>query len=234
MRFLAGWLWWSIATTHWRLWALERVRNIHDLFDHARQDGLIYAEGSWFGRMEIRTKGQRERMEALAVRFNVPDERADDPDLPGATVIHYSKLGTGFTIVMGLLAIGLSIWFLSGGAERNPVFHALIGLFGIYMVYSGSRKFFDNRPQLIISSKGITIAGKSRYSWLRIADEEVVTTGTSKNSKTLLRFSHPTGKVELNINELATSKAELRHALKIHRHRWTLDQPAGRDRAPRS
>ena len=79
--FLCSMAIWDRMVTRWRIWAYERVRNVHELVQVARSEKLIPAEGSWLERLEWRTRAERELLAALAVRFRTPDEFLDDPSV---------------------------------------------------------------------------------------------------------------------------------------------------------
>ncbi|MBU1538762.1 MAG: hypothetical protein KKC29_06805 [Alphaproteobacteria bacterium] len=57
-----AWLTWSLLVPRWRVWAYERVEKLDELKMHAVTVGLIWREGHFFERTEIRTHDQRERI----------------------------------------------------------------------------------------------------------------------------------------------------------------------------
>jgi hypothetical protein len=68
-----GWLYWSVAITHWRIWAFENVRNVHDLKRNAIRAKIIWPDKSFAEKTEIRTAGQRERLHKIARKFDQED-----------------------------------------------------------------------------------------------------------------------------------------------------------------
>ena len=54
--FVAAWLWWSFTVPLWRYWAYQRVESIKELKVSAIQAGLIWPQGSWFEKSEIKPK----------------------------------------------------------------------------------------------------------------------------------------------------------------------------------
>lgn len=232
---VAAWLWWSFASTRWQIWAFTHVRNIRELMDLAVKDKLVWPEGSWFGRTEIRTRAQRDMLQRLAVRMEVPDEVRDDPSVPDRTLIHYSVVQHIFLLVMGLPLLGFGAYMTLQGADDNTWSALLMVAVGAWLVFDAARKLRDRSTRITISREGITLARKGTFAWGDLWDEQVVTIGSGRSSRTVLKFREASSGVqEIGIDDLKTSKVELRHALKIHRYRWTLDQPAGDDRAPRS
>src|SRR5438105_803164 len=52
----AGWLWWSLAVPRWRRWAHARGAEPSELQRLAQRTGLVWREGSFMSRTEIRPK----------------------------------------------------------------------------------------------------------------------------------------------------------------------------------
>ncbi len=67
--FLAGfvfaWLWWSLTIARWRVWAYERVDDIHALKKSAVNVGLTWPDGHVFSRTEVKTKALASREQEL-------------------------------------------------------------------------------------------------------------------------------------------------------------------------
>ncbi len=60
-----AWLCWSLLVPRWRIWAYERIEDIGQLKRSAVTAGLIWREGHFFERTEIRTPYQRRRIREL-------------------------------------------------------------------------------------------------------------------------------------------------------------------------
>ena len=78
--FGSAWLWWSINVPKSRLWAYEQFADIPELKRRAVAAGLIWPDGSFFSRTEIKseTQAQRERELELA-KSGSPDNRWRGP-----------------------------------------------------------------------------------------------------------------------------------------------------------
>ena len=63
--FVLAWAWWSLTVPHWRLWAYQRVASISDLKRKAVSAGLIWPDGSFFARTEIKSKEHAAMEQAL-------------------------------------------------------------------------------------------------------------------------------------------------------------------------
>jgi hypothetical protein len=60
--WICAWLAWSILTPRWRVWAYQRVDNIDELKARAVEAGVIWPDGHFFERTEIRSAEQRRRI----------------------------------------------------------------------------------------------------------------------------------------------------------------------------
>jgi hypothetical protein len=57
---IPAWIYWSFAITKWRIWAFSNVDNVHELKQQAIESSLIWPDGSFFEKTEIRTKKERQ------------------------------------------------------------------------------------------------------------------------------------------------------------------------------
>ncbi|WP_340645918.1 hypothetical protein [Phenylobacterium sp.] len=60
-----AWLSWSLLVPRWRVWAYERVENLDELKMRGVEAGLIWRDGHFFERTELRTPYQRQRIREL-------------------------------------------------------------------------------------------------------------------------------------------------------------------------
>jgi hypothetical protein len=215
--FMAGWLAWSVLVTRWRIWALTHVRNVHELFDIAAAEKLIWPAGSWLERTEIRTAEQRAILEALAVRATIPDVWNDDLDVPTMTELRWSRTEHMVTMIVGLVVVGIGLYM---------VVNQIAKLWGLAMVaitiVVGGKdviKLRDRRAQITIDEQGISLVDKARFQWANIVRERVVTKGSGRSSYTALEFQHPEGSVEVKVDQMDLPKKELRHRLRVYRFR---------------
>ena len=64
-----AWLTWSLLVVRWRVWAYERVDDLDELKMHAVAAGLIWRDGHFFERTEIRSQHQRKRIRDLELAW---------------------------------------------------------------------------------------------------------------------------------------------------------------------
>jgi len=215
--FVFGWLYWSFAITKWRLWAFENVRNVHELKQRAIKDKLIWTDGSFFGRTEIRTADQKQRLINLQDKFNKPDIFNEDYSIPVETIVYYSK-------TKGLLQAIFMIAVFAGGLyvvihEHNYVIGAIVSAVGAIFTYTGIAHYNNRAPQIIISNSGIQTKSVQFYSWQEVRGEDVITRRNGKSSTTYFIYQHPGGSAELDISEFDVDKKELEKLLRIYRGR---------------
>lgn len=220
--FVLGWLWWSFAVTHWRIWAYEHVRNIHELMEMAVNEKLIWPKGSFFERTEVRTKAQRELLLQLEARFATPDEQMDDPAVPARTVVLYSRLQMAFLLAWGIGMIGFAAYLFT--TDGSPLVTLLIAAMGVWVTVDGARKLLRDRPVLVISSEGIVLNDGPRIPWTEVHKTRLVQRGSGRSTRHMLEVHHGDTRSDLEIGSLGISKGALRHALKVHRLRWELQQ----------
>ena len=217
MSFPLAWLTWSILVTRWRIWALQHVRNTHELFGTAVSEKLIWPEGSWFERTEIRTAEQRAMLGSLVVRLGTADVWKDDPEVPEVTEIHWSLKELSVTSVL-MVAIVLAGMYMIFKDPSDIWGWALVIFCGII----GGRdilKLSDRRTRIRLDDHGITLLDQPCIPWERVTADRVAINGSGRSSYTALEFRHPNGAEEVRIDQLDLSKADLRHRLRVYRFR---------------
>jgi hypothetical protein len=63
--FVVAWLWWALMVPRWRLWAWRRVQEKSELKTRAIAVGLLWPDGHFFGRTEIRSAKMNAELAAL-------------------------------------------------------------------------------------------------------------------------------------------------------------------------
>lgn len=215
--FVIAWLYWSFAITKWRLWAFENVRNVHELKNRAVKEKLIWPDGSFWERTEIRSADEKQRLLNLQGKFNSPDIFNDDHAVTNETVVYYSKIKGLLQAIfmMGAFVMGLYLVI----HEHNYILGAIIAGVGAIFTYTGFAHFSNKAPQITISNDGIQTASVPFYTWAQISGEDVITKRQGKSSTTYLVYNYPGGNLELDINELDINKSELEKLLRIYKGR---------------
>ena len=141
--FILAWLWWSFTIARWRIWAFENTRETDwsALKEKAIEGKLIWNDGDFFERTEIRTKKQQEKIDGINQRIQEIEDAEwgsqnrslasveDDSDLPSKMDCYYSKeafqvemMRPIFIILLSIIIIyftenwGLGLFFFCVGA----------------------------------------------------------------------------------------------------------------------
>ncbi|OMP30345.1 hypothetical protein [Mangrovimonas sp. DI 80] len=218
--FILAWLIWSFMITKWRIWAFENVRNVHELKKRAIQEKLIWNDGKIFEKTEIRNSEDRRKLKKLEKKFELEDEYREDYSLPPKMKIYYSKSYTYFELGFSILIIGVGIYFFTKGANKPYILGAIMTAIGLYNTVKESKKAFNNKPQIIIDSKGIQTKNVNFKNWSSIEREEVIQEGYGKSSKSYLIYFYDNDEYEkVEIDSLNVSHRELENILRTYRKR---------------
>lgn len=217
--FLFAWLYWSFAITQWRIWALSKTEDPFELRLQAENVGLIWPEGSFFEKTEIRTSRQNHLIQELEKQKRASAKRKaikDDNSIPKATTIKYSKINAVFNLLLPLFMtyVGLAIIFDS---SKTLAFF-ILGL-SAYSFFKSFKKFVINFPSDIkLDEVGITYRGRN-YRWNDLSEVKAFSIGYGKNQSYHLRIKSSHKTLNIDITEYSTSVARLRHIIKIYKGR---------------
>ncbi|MBD3582569.1 hypothetical protein HC229_08620 [Flavobacterium sp. D33] len=158
---ILAWLTWSLAVTHWRIWAFTNVRNAHELQAKAVSQKLIWPRGSFFERTEIRTRAQRLKLLELEQRLEQPDIFYDDPSIPSETIIRFSKRDKMIAFCIGSFLIAIGIY----GILKDQFAMAAIFLAGDYLAIKSYRQMRNREPQLTLNEQGMQVKDGPFMEW---------------------------------------------------------------------
>jgi hypothetical protein len=217
---LVAWIYWSFAITRWRIWAFSNVDDVHELKALAISGQLIWPDGSFFERTEIRTKKERVLINELEKRFKESKKRKqfiDDPSIPSVTKIFYSKFNLIYEILLMTACLSFGVYLLI--TKDSWIFGTGLILVGAYFAIKDFKKLSTFEPQIILDNKGIEITGDS-YPWTEIQDFTATLETFGKNSNSYLILETSSGTVKINIDDYDTSFRQLRHILNIYKGRF--------------
>lgn len=220
--FLLSWLWWSIMITRWRLWAFDKVRNVHELKRKAIQELLIWKDNNFFEKTEIRTAKQAEKWILLQKKFELEDVFYDDLSVPEVVVIYYSKWSKytmGFIVLFGIL-IGIYMFLKYNINDYYlGILLPVVSAIGSYFNFLYYKKIADSNPQIILNNEGIETISTKFYNWDDISDESIEIRGSGNTISYHLAYNHPEGTEYLKINDYDISKKKLEKLLTVYRAR---------------
>jgi hypothetical protein len=77
--FMGAWLWWSLAVPRWRVWAYERVEDIPALKAQAVTALLVWPDGHFLSRTEIKSPALAAREKELEAASKSRGEPSPSP-----------------------------------------------------------------------------------------------------------------------------------------------------------
>ena len=210
-------LYWSFVIIHWKLWAFENVRNVHELKARAIKERIMHADNSFLNRTEFSNRSQKEKWENLLLKFSKEDVFVDDLNIPDETRIYFSKSALFFDALLTLACVAAGLYMI---IKLDSLF---IGVFfillGIYVGIKDLRKMFIVAPQIIISNEGLGTTSAKFYKWEEIEKEDVLFNDTRRNRYYYLTYYCPGGTQKIPIREYKISHKELENLLRIYRGR---------------
>ncbi len=211
--------------TKWRIWAFEIVRNVHELKKRAIQEKLIWNDGNIFEKTEIRNNEDKIKLKNLEKKFENEDEYKEDYSLPAKMEIFYSKLYNYFELGVSILIIGIGIYFIFKGETKNYILGTIMIAIGLYSTLKESRKALNNKPQIIIDSKGIKTKNVDFKNWSSINNEEVIKEGFGKSAKSYLTYFYDEDEYEkIEIDSLNVTHSELENIIRTYRKRYNKNR----------
>lgn len=216
---LLAWLTWSYLVVGWKIWAYENVRNVNELKRKAIEQNLIWKDGSWFERTEIKNYEQKQKLKQLEKKFLEKDVYKDDLNVPKETLVFYSKSNLAFELAISLFIIA------SGGylyyIDKTIWLALIMVVIGGYSLYSWYKKTKEKSPQIILNDQGITLKESGFFSWEDIENDRVYTKSKGKTSTTCLAFNYE----EIEIDELDIDAEDLENLLHVYRVRFEQNHP---------
>lgn len=214
-----AYLYWAVMVTRWRLWAFENVRNVHELKKRAIKEKLIYEEGSFYEKTEIRTSSDKEKWQLLQSKFDQPDLFMDDYDVPAETIIYYSKSKNFGELIFMLVLMGGGLYLAL--KTDSHLIGGGIAIFALVMAFKEFREATNNEPQIILNDKGIQTIKTEFKTWSEISDEEVVVESSGKNTTCQLVYYYDDyERAELLIDDYNTNQRDLEKLLRVYRGRY--------------
>ena len=213
-----SWLWWSFMITKWRIWEFENVRNVHELKKRASREKLIWKDGHFFERTEIRSSRDKAKWDSLQEKFKREDVFQDDLTVASETTVYYSRRKGLFGMAMMLVPLGIGIYLVIN--SDRYVLGIVVAAIGAFVIFRSFKVASDKQPQIIISNKGIETISTGFYSWDEIMNEEVSSEGSGSDTRYYLKYDHLHGSERLLIDEYDTDQRKLTSLLILYRGRF--------------
>lgn len=214
--FFVPFLYWCVMVTRWKLWAFDKVRNVHELEERAVIYRITTNKGGFFEKLEIRTPGQQRKLKMLQNKFHQPDIFVDTPSIPEETAIYYDRKRELIIIVLFTILFLAVIILGIMSPVHIPCFGvSLIPLFFIIKHYLLLK---DREVQILLNTEGIQMAGVHFYTWDVISDIGISSRGVPPIHE--LGYRCPAGIWIIGINNLSTNKSDLLKMISEYRSRF--------------
>jgi len=214
----SSWLYWSVMAARWRIWAFDNVRNVHELKKRAIKANLIWADGAFWEKTELRSTAQEEKWAALQEKFKQPDIFHDDYSIPTETRIYYSKIMATGTLLFGIGMAGGGAYFFTGG--DSPILACVFVLGGLVFIFMGYRHLTNHNPQIILSNNGVALTDNVFYSWADISNEDTRIVRHGKSSTTYFVFTLAGNETKIDIGALGIATHQFEKLLRTYRGRF--------------
>jgi len=224
LTFIMMCLWWSITITKWRIWAFTNCRNVHELKRKAINQKLIWPDGSWFEKTEIRTNRQKIELEKIALKFrfdDIPEKLKDDKTIPFETKIYHSK---AIKIYYIILIVGLGV-FGFYGVINNDWYGYFVIIISIVIYYEMVSKYSNKEAQIIINEEGIKTIETEFITWDSVKNISVELQGYGKHAKWYLDIDFKVKDNQgnwgdrIDISDFDTSVRKIEWIIKIYQQR---------------
>ncbi len=202
----------------WRIWAFGNVRNVHELKHMSQICRLTPKDDSFWWRFEKKTLEQKQKLEEIQDKFNLPDIFEDDLNIPFETVYNYAKVNNYVYFIM------TPVYFI-GAAVLLLLHQTLIGLLllasGLVFGYTTYKRLRIKGPVLILSNDGITTNTNGFHPWRDISNEKIFYVSAGKASYYGLSYDANGEHVKLSLKELTGMRSyKVDHVLRTYRGRY--------------
>ena len=212
----------AIMAAKWRIWAFDKVRNVHELHERALSEKLLYPTNRpGFGVINYNSESQKKHLEKLQAKFRQPDIFIDDRSVPAETVIRYSLLKYSIWIIMFVLMTIFGIYLCTLGHMISYIIGIPLIVIGIVNTYMRIRNMLSREPQIILNNDGMRTASTPFYKWNEIANENAIREGTGKYAMYYLCYDHPKGTTKFHVIDLEVGFIRLQKLLRVYRGRNT-------------
>ncbi|MEO6037141.1 MAG: hypothetical protein ABIQ93_01930 [Saprospiraceae bacterium] len=212
--FILAFVWRSVHSVAWKIWALENVQDVHRLYQIAINKGMIYERDSWLNKLEYKTAEQREQLADLETRLDQPRqmEGPAGSGLGGEQTFGYS-LKRALLQLWIFLPFFVVVYLMNGTFQFFP--------FGFFLIFIGGFLLVKWLPRMgkpapiRFDDSGLTIQKNPPMAWLDITNLSVETRPQGKNSVKMLVIEtrgQPKN-IELNIDDLEGGNDEIEQTL---------------------
>jgi len=212
----------NIAITQWKLWAFERVENVHDLYEQARNWHIINKQGGFFEKLEVLTPKQKQRWRLVEAKLAQPYPFDDGVTVPAETLIYFRKeWERNRLILLVVFFLGLVIFTIVTG-------NFVVGVIGSVIIYYVGKDHYDayknNDVQIKMNDKGMLTDKTPFFSWDEISDLKTEVHSVRGSMTINLTYNCPCGEREIEITNLGIRGDKLLQLAEVYRSRYETEK----------
>lgn len=213
---LFSFLIWGFTSVRWKIWAYTHVRNVHELQRRAINEKLIWNDGNFFNRFEIKSAEQRIALKKLEARFEEADELHDDVTVANASYFYISKKSMYIKLVLGIAALGFGIYlYFNANSPKEKFLVYAAPVVAVMLIYQGYKGLRNKKPILILDEEGIRLQERGLMPWEDVYDVDVFV----KDKEDILSFNHNGETIDVKLEDIDVKAAELRRLVETYRAR---------------
>ena len=216
--FFSIWLYIGYFSLKWKVWAFDRVSQVHLLRKRANESGLMLNDGNWILKYTLNSKSDRDKWTQLQKKFLIDDVYENDNSVPESTTLKNSTKKHLSEIIVWLICSIVGLFLL---ISKSYLIGALCTIPGIYYLIKHSKFLTDKKIKLKlkISDKGIEFNSK-KYNWSDIESDNIMNEGSHKNRRYIFRFStFQKQNFDIEITHLNIGYEEFEYRLNIYKKR---------------
>lgn len=206
--------------TEWWIWAIQHVRNVHELKFRAISSQLMAEDGNWRHKIWFKTPGQKRRLRDLAYKFDIPDDVPNDTSVPPRTEVAYDKRRIVAEMVFETAMIAGLLYLVSTGA-KHQIFLVIFAVYIVYRIFRCVRVLQSTDAPLAIGNEGIRIKNVFK-KWEEV---RALAEPDYQNSDLRIYFEASDRPDALDyesigVGNLQITEERLAHLLIVYRHRF--------------
>ena len=220
MSISLAWIWWSFWVVLWKIEGLDKVKDVHLLYERAISGKLIWPRGHLCERTEFRFGDKANKLAKLEAKLEQPrrKEWIIDENIPDEYVIPVKRLNLYFGIFLSISGL---VSFLIVDTPIVLVCFAFLAGLRFWAYYNDRKKGaeFMRLSENMLEVNGLPIP------WEYIQAFELFSVGSGKDYKTFLHIKTSMdtyGVQEIDTSRAGASRFRLEYLLDVFHHRYLM------------
>jgi len=215
--FIAPWIWWSVRVVKWKIWAFSNVTDLKVLEKKAIAQQLIWPQGNWFEKTEIKSSREKKQLEQLYQKINnstFTKEPVQDNTLPIQTVIKYPRINIYFYLLM--IPLGIYLIYI------DSLFLGIASIVsGGWMAFDLYRKVAQKKFLLKLDHTGVALS-HTFLPWNEIEEYFIERSGYGKSTTFSLIIRGTNFHESISLSDVNKSPDAIERYMDVYRSRFEL------------